>query len=125
MGGKARLLTAFFVGFACCALLARLVFPIPIDAGSPALLPAGASPADIAAVVGESVVSLEAYSVPVSVRRAAGWPGLLPSAADEPPLPDAVASGVVISPDGYVVTNEHVVHGAAFVRARLVSGQEL
>ena len=42
-------------------------------------------------------------------RRTAGWPG----------------SGVVIAPDGYVLTNSHVVAGAAALRATLTDGRAL
>lgn len=124
MCGKGRLLGVFCLGFACCALIAPLLFPISIGAVSPALLPPGASPADIAAAVGESVVSLESFAGPIPERAMLGWSGLVPTAAAEELPPDAVASGVVISSDGYVVTNEHVVHGVAALRARLVSGKE-
>src|SRR5262245_7670482 len=37
----------------------------------------------------------------------------------------ASGSGVVISPDGYALTNSHVVHGSAGVEAELSDGRTL
>ncbi len=39
--------------------------------------------------------------------------------------PDGEGSGVAIAPDGYLVTNSHVVHGAREVEARFTDGRKL
>ncbi len=114
---------AFAVGFGCCGLTVRLLYPEPVAATSPASLRM-LDPSSVVASVGESVVNLEAYTKPT---READWRQLFswsrPHAEPEEPL--AVASGVILTEDGHVVTNHHVVEGAGRLVARLADGREV
>jgi S1-C subfamily serine protease len=114
---------AFVTGFGCCAVLARLLLPMPVAALSSVPLK-GLNPADVVASVGDSVVSLEVYPTGAALSNAS-WPRLLGLSPSEPPVePDAVASGVIVSKDGYIVTNNHVVEDGGQVRARLADGRD-
>jgi serine protease Do len=44
--------------------------------------------------------------------------------SEKPHAPSALGSGFVLSPDGYVVTNEHVVEGAGTLKVRLADERE-
>lgn len=69
--------------------------------------PAGAvSPADVAAQVLPSIVTVEVSAI-----------------AGEEFITDATGSGVVVSADGLIVTNEHVVAGAAAARVMFLDGR--
>lgn len=113
----------FVLGFGACAVLARLLLPQPVAATSPGTF-ALASPAQVVAEAGASVVSLDAYPAGRSASAAGLWPRLLGGMMQDDPEPEAVASGVIISERGYVVTNNHVVADAGRLRARLVDGRE-
>jgi S1-C subfamily serine protease len=68
---------------------------------------------------------LDAYSSAVSgvfARAAASVVHIEVQAADER---GGSGSGFFLSPDGYLVTNSHVVHGATAVRAHLADGRRL
>jgi len=72
----------------------------------------------VAEAVSPSVVKIEA-ELPAS-RQARGRRGPSP---DEPPV--GSGSGFVFTPDGYILTNSHVVHGARRLRVHLQDGHQL
>jgi serine protease Do len=55
--------------------------------------------------------------IPPEFRRFFG--GQLPQAQQGPQIEHGIGSGVIISPDGYIVTNNHVVNGATQIRVTL------
>ncbi len=67
-------------------------------------------------------------SQPINLRLAATGPSSLLAARDATVTVFAGpghGSGVIISPDGYLLTNEHVVREARFVKVRLANGREV
>ena len=80
--------------------------------------PAPASDLDLLDAYSRAVVGVVDASGPavlsVSVR---GRPGR--------PARDGGGSGFLVAPDGYALTNSHVVHGAPSVTARLPGGDQL
>ena len=93
--------------------------------------------ADIIARVAPAVVSIDVTrSAPASPYLPERFPGLpfffgFPSAPDgdeeprTPPLARVSGSGFFIAPDGYIVTNNHVVENATKVTVRTNDGREL
>jgi S1-C subfamily serine protease len=108
----------FCLGFGTCAFTARLFFAQPASAASPGSFRL-ASPAEVVKTAGDAVVSLEAFSSP---RRPRAFSLFAPASAEDDPT--GVASGVIFSPEGHVLTNNHVVKGAQWLRARLGTGRE-
>ena len=81
----------------------------------------------------KAVVNIEAVQrVAVQQRRAYGYDpfleffGIPDSYSQEPQFRErrAGGSGVIISPDGYIVTNNHVVDGASELRVKLYDGRK-
>lgn len=115
--------TAFVFGFGCCAVLARLLLTSPAAATSPSSFRAP-NAADVVARVGNAVVNLDAYSDTESAATDL-LPKLFGDGGNRCNDPSSVASGVIISRDGYLVTNNHVLCDASRLRARLADGREL
>jgi len=67
--------------------------------------------ADVAAAVRDSVVEIKTETVTVS-----GWGGTR--------IAEGAGSGVIISVEGIIVTNHHVISGAATITVRLADGRE-
>lgn len=68
---------------------------------------------------------LDAYSAGVSGAVARAAPAVLHLEVRGPDAPGGSGSGFFISPDGYALTNSHVVHGAREVRVALADGRRL
>ena len=114
--------TSFVLGFGCCAVIARLLLTTPAAATSPSTFRAP-NAADVVNRVGNTVVNLDAFP-DTPPDRSAILPQLFGQPEASPGDPTAVASGVIISRDGYIATNNHVVSDAGKLRARLADGRE-
>ena len=66
---------------------------------------------EVAAAVRQSVVEIKTETV-----RSGGWTGTYVS--------EGAGSGVIISEDGYIITNNHVITGASNIYVSLVDGRE-
>ncbi len=55
--------------------------------------------------------------IPPNLRRFFGQMG--PQMPQQPQIEHGIGSGIIISPDGYIVTNEHVVDGSTQIRVTL------
>src|SRR3569833_2086641 len=111
---------AFVLGFACCGYVARFVLPTPVSAASAGAISAS-NAADVVERISPSVVSVELY--PAGRTSTPPWARLFGNSAEDDD-PDSVASGVIVSSGGYIVTNCHVVEGESRIRIRLASGRE-
>jgi len=78
-------------------------------------------------VAGTSVdeALLDAYSEAVSSAVAASHPAVVHIEVHGNHTPGGSGSGFFISPDGYIVTNSHVVHGADELKVFLADGRKL
>ena len=68
---------------------------------------------------------LDAYSSAVSAAFATAHPAVVHIEVQGNDAPGGSGSGFFISPDGYLVTNSHVVHGARELRVFLADGRKL
>jgi S1-C subfamily serine protease len=68
---------------------------------------------------------LDAYSHAVTGAVAAAHPAVVHIEVKGNDAPGGSGSGFFISPDGYLVTNSHVVHGARELRVFLADGRKL
>lgn len=112
---------AFVLGFGACAGIVRFMLPLPVGAASPPSL-TSINPAEVAEMAGKSVVSIETFQTP-ETRSSFGWQDLFKTSTPDAE-PASVASGVIVSRDGYIVTNAHVVEDAQRVRVRLADDHE-
>ena len=68
---------------------------------------------------------LDAYSSAVSGAVASAHPAVVHIEVRGNKAPGGTGSGFFISPDGYLLTNSHVVHGASEMRVFLADGRRL
>jgi len=76
---------------------------------------------EAAAMISEYVVNIDTIGRPI--RRETGFFGF-PFGEPEEIIPRGQASGVVFSPNGYILTNNHVVEGATKLVVTLYSGKQ-
>jgi serine protease Do len=121
-------------GFAI-TVLALVVAAVPLgrqaraaeQGGVPLVLPPQAAPGPVdpeLARINQSLVRLADRLRPalVQVRRVGGPPAEAPHPGDEPDGRQprrGIGSGFIVSPEGHVITNHHVVQGASAVEVRL------
>jgi len=87
----------------------------PMDRGSGVDVPGGF--ADVARQITPAVVTIEVErELDMSAMR-------IPLPLDEPPVAPGSGSGFIISADGYIVTNNHVVAGARSIEVLLADGR--
>ena len=68
---------------------------------------------------------IDAYSSAVSGAVSAAHPAVVHIEVSGGKTPGGAGSGFFISPDGYLLTNSHVVHGASELRVFLADGRKL
>lgn len=104
---------------------ARDQFPVPEPMADGALLDAYSQAVIHAAeVVSPSVVYIEVTRRPAAHRDPRAGAGPIPERPARPG-PHSTGSGFIFTPDGYVLTNSHVVHGAGRIDVALSDGRRM
>lgn len=130
----------FVLGFGACAYILTRVGALSIGSkeaviqsitGKPApVVKRGENPiADAAAKVGPAVVNIDTVTERRVPNPFEGLDDLFGAPIPAPLLPEkqvmmGQGSGVIISKDGYILTNNHVVAGAKDIRVRLADGRK-
>lgn len=118
----------FLLGFVFCAWVIYHFYGVPTRQGVVAAMdsprgglnvarPGSNQIRDAAKLVSDYVVNIDTVGRPQQ-----GFPGFFGLPFGEPPK--GQASGVVFTPDGYILTNNHVVEGAARLTVTLNSGKQ-
>ncbi|MER3473463.1 MAG: hypothetical protein C4335_05390 [Armatimonadota bacterium] len=121
---------AFVFGFLCCALILRWMGYQPPSQSRQLVLatldaptrPVGSVPgadaiAEASARIEPAVVNIDTFMRP---RRSLGLEGFF---GQDSEAMRGSGSGVIISPDGYIVTNHHVIRGADEIVVSLADGR--
>lgn len=124
----------FVLGVAVSAWTIKHFYGVPasyvpqrVTESGPRVTPAVARPggneiADAAARIEKTVVNIDTVGRPQRTGLGGGLPDFfgIPFGGDaQPVVPKGQASGVIISPDGYIITNNHVVADAQTVKVTL------
>ena len=103
-------------------MIIPLTSTIPMLFLAPAPGPEASTPSAVPAGAPDSTGALDAYSRTVIDAVRAAAPSVVHlrvsgKGQDGAPVPQGSGSGVIFTPDGFVLTNSHVVHGAASITA--------
>jgi len=110
---KRRLKGALFAAFMC------LTFAVPVaTAQTPPRLVSPAA-ADLSGLIEAATRAAGPSVVEIFTTSYIGREGIVPSSADLVARQRASGSGVIVDPDGYIVTNAHVVRGAQRIRVEI------
>lgn len=103
-------------------------FGRPREEGQPAATPGGATPSEIEALDAYSKSIINVVNrvgpavVQIGVSKAVMQRG---DYGTMPRIAEGAGSGVIFAPDGYILTNSHVVDGARKITVTLADGQDL
>lgn len=120
----------FVIGFVVCALVFYGLFGggpggttiSSVNSPHPALRISGSNQvAQAAGIVSKYVVSIDTVGRPIFTSPGGGFFGF---GEPQEVVPKGKGSGVIMSPDGYIVTNNHVVEGAANLTVTLHDGKQ-